>query len=108
MKKAIAFFERSAKQGISDSQYILGRCYFFGDGVEKDVEKALQLFEKAAEERHSGSQRFLGRCYLFGEGVEKDVKKQFHFLKNQLRKKILKHKDCLAFAISRERCGKRS
>lgn len=53
-------------------QLRLGWCYYYGDGVEKNLEKAANCFHKAAELGYTQAQLQLGECYANGWGVPKD------------------------------------
>jgi TPR repeat protein/DNA-binding response OmpR family regulator len=56
----------------SEAWYLMGKQYYFGEGVTKDAGEAVKWFRKAAERNHVEAQRCLGNCYCFGEGVTKD------------------------------------
>lgn len=76
-------------KGNVHGQYFLGRCFFYGEGVVKDVNKAFQLFTKAApkiiqyaEQGYAAEQFYTGVLYYNGWGVEKHKKTaQFWFEK---------------------------
>ena len=57
--KAIAYLKTGAEQGDRDCLDQLGRCYFEGDGVERDEETARVLLQRAVDQG-SG----LARAYL--------------------------------------------
>jgi TPR repeat protein len=48
-KKAIKWYLKAAKQGVSDAQYNLGLMYDNGEGVLKDLSKAKYWIKKAYE-----------------------------------------------------------
>lgn len=54
------------------AQLHLGRCYFEGDGVEKNEVEAANWYRKSAEGGCNVSQYMLGLCYENGWGVEQD------------------------------------
>jgi TPR repeat protein len=59
---------------------LLGRCFLFGWGVEKDYKKALELSEKSARESNDvEAQANLGKIYYEGLGVEKNVNLSFYW-----------------------------
>lgn len=68
-------YSKSAETGDSISQYLLGACWDFGFGVEKDFVKAVEWYTKAAEAGFAKAQFWLGRCYENGQGVEEDLAK---------------------------------
>ena len=41
--------KRKAEQGDEVAQFNLGRLYYLGEGVEKDLKEAMKWFRKAAE-----------------------------------------------------------
>jgi uncharacterized protein len=41
---------KAAEQGHATAQYYLGREYYTGQGVEKDLAEAVKWFSKAAEQ----------------------------------------------------------
>ncbi len=83
-----------AQAGDYKAKYELGKCYYFGEGVEKDYEKAAELFKSVAnleEEDYYGNwdnlywdvdlaKYLLGELYYYGEGVEKDYKQAVYLL----------------------------
>lgn len=46
---AIFWLQQTAEQDDADSQYILGLCYEFGNGVRKDIPKAIEWYQLASE-----------------------------------------------------------
>lgn len=74
-KKYITTFKKLAKQDYAPSQYMLGICYYNGDGEKQDIDKAVYWFEKAARQGHPHSQRILGDCYYNSVGKEENFYK---------------------------------
>jgi DNA-directed RNA polymerase subunit RPC12/RpoP len=71
-----------AKQGSGDSQYEIGRKYFFGEGVRRDTGEAVEWLKKAADSGQTEAQAFLGVIYCRGEdGVSRSTKKAAKWLK---------------------------
>jgi len=66
------FWQKNAEQGNSIAQLLLGNCYGYGFGVQKDYAEAVAWFRKAAEQGHATAQNELGERYHNGEGVEKN------------------------------------
>lgn len=54
--------------------YLLGTCYYYGYGTEKDFVKAFQYFKKAAELGHGDAKDYLGDCYYKGQGVRQSYR----------------------------------
>ncbi len=61
-----------AEAGDALAQLELGKCYYEGNGVEKDVTLALYWLRLAAEQGNGEAQCDVGIFYEFGEGVEMD------------------------------------
>lgn len=57
--KAVAFAEKGVEQDCRDSLYSLGRAYFEGEFVTKDVEKARELLIRASDLGHGIARRYL-------------------------------------------------
>ena len=53
----------------------LGKAYYYGNGVTKDINKAIQLYEKACDGGAMEGCLNLGVVYQDGEGVTKDLYK---------------------------------
>lgn len=66
------------KPGIAETQedaraqYLLGRQYYWGQGVSQDSHEALKWFRKSAEEGNADAQFSLGCMYYLGDGVGQD------------------------------------
>ena len=59
-----------SESGDAEAQYQLGKTYYDGRGVARDVAEAARWFKKAAEQGHAGAQTNLGLMYetgVFGE-----------------------------------------
>lgn len=61
--------------------YLLGICYYYGDGVNQDRAKAAELYKAAALLDHGGAACELGICYIDGDGVERDVEEGMNWLR---------------------------
>ena len=72
-------YRKSAEQGDADAQFNLGRCYYNGQGVDKDYTQAVYWYRKSAEQGQAGAQNNLGVCYESGRGVEKDLTQAVHW-----------------------------
>jgi molecular chaperone DnaK (HSP70) len=47
--EAVESYRKAAEQGNAEAQYLLGRMYDWGRGVEQDYEQAREWYQKAAE-----------------------------------------------------------
>lgn len=68
-EEAVSFLNYPASHGISKAQFLLGMCYYNGDGIKRDIYEAVKWFRKAAEQGNSEAQFKIGICYLDGMGV---------------------------------------
>ena len=62
------------------AQYLVGRNYFKGKSVERNVEEAVKWFEMAAKQNHIRAQYQLGKIYLHGTGINKNLNYAFYYL----------------------------
>ena len=53
-----------AERGFPSAQCILGMKYWFGDGVDVDINKAILWMQKAADQQHETAICNLGDIYL--------------------------------------------
>jgi len=67
---------KRAEKGEAQAQHMLGRRYYFGDGVIQDREKAAAWQTRAANQGHATAQYVLGLLYGAGEGVHRDTGKE--------------------------------
>ena len=55
-------FEKDTN-GHHYAQFMVGSCYHFGYGTEKDATKAFEWYTKSAEQGNSIAMKNLGYCY---------------------------------------------
>ena len=67
MEKAIKLYRQAAEAGLAGALHNLGRCYFNGQGVEKDLAKAKVWCAKAAKQGNAKAMNNLA-------GVLQDMK----------------------------------
>lgn len=63
--------EAGARSGDADAQFQLGRAYYRGEGVPRDMAKAVELIRKAAEAGKLEAIESMGFLCTTGEGVPK-------------------------------------
>ncbi len=68
----VVVLRKAADGGDVAAKYQLGRAYFRGDGVEKDLTASRGLLEEAANAGHAEAMDAVGYFYFAGEGVPKD------------------------------------
>lgn len=71
--EAVKWLRKAAEQGYVDAQWLLGFCYYHGQGVECDLTETVKWYRKAAEQGHIHSQYELGDCYFSARGVDRDL-----------------------------------
>lgn len=81
-EEAVRHWEVAYKLGSLEAGYHLANRYYYGEGVEKDLEKSLKYFLECAnlagtEEYIVMSQFNVGNSYFNGEGVDKDLNEAF-------------------------------
>lgn len=77
---AFNLLQYSASNGVSEAQYLLGMCYYNGDGIKRDIYEAVKWFRKAAEQENSEAQFKIGMCYLEGMGVNQREEEALYWL----------------------------
>jgi hypothetical protein len=82
LEKAHYWYNKSAAQGNTDAQYILGRMYIRGEGVSVDFQKAYEWFLKAYAKGDRHAAYYLGWLIGNGKGVQnRDYKMACGFFK---------------------------
>ena len=71
--KAVKWYRKAIDCGDVPAKYWLGRCYYDGEGVEKELSVAIKWYLEAAAQGYDSAQRDLGFCYSRGEGVTQDM-----------------------------------
>lgn len=67
--KFLDWAKPEAKKGNAHAQFNMGKCCWWGEGVEEDKVEAVKWYRKAAELGHAEAQGRLGWCYDQGVGV---------------------------------------
>lgn len=77
--RPISWIKKAAEEGRTNWQCNLGVCYFYGEGVEKNLSEASKWYKKAAEQGNAKAQFNLGLGYFKGEGVPLDYGEAMHW-----------------------------
>ena len=80
-EKGVELFEEAAEEGSSSAWMMLGRIYFLGEGVPKNLKKSFRSYSQAAELNEPAGMYMAGLFYLGGLGVEKDEARGNQLLK---------------------------
>lgn len=87
----------AAEQGSAISQYNLGLCYGYGNGLYQDLSKSVEWIKKSANLGFAQAQEALGNMYRHGYGVNRDYEIAFKwYIKAALLNRI---EDIKAIAI---------
>lgn len=62
-------------------QFLIGKCYYYGKGAEKDDTQAAKWFSLSAKQKNVEASYYLGKMYSAGLGVPEDKKKAIKLLK---------------------------
>ena len=87
--KAFFWWSRAAEQGNAKAQYMVGYCYYHGDGTPVNRTEAFRWFQLAAEQRIADAQFFLGICYWDGEGTTANKNEAFRCFRNAAEQGVL-------------------
>lgn len=82
----ITIYQRAADQNYAAAQLVLGFCYEYGKGVDKDAQKAVEWYRRAAAQNLSEAQCNLGVCYSYGNGVKKIRNEQLNGIVERLNR----------------------
>ena len=65
----------------SDTTYLLGIAYYYGNKVKRDYSEAVKWYSLSAADNNIYAMKALADCYIHGVGVEKNYKKAVDWLK---------------------------
>ena len=77
--KAVEWYTKSAEQGDSDAQWLLGDMYEYGRGIEQDYDAAIGWYTESAKQGNSTGQWRIGQMYEHSKGVDQDYTKAFEW-----------------------------
>ena len=87
--KAVELFKECEEYTLNDkyegdralAMDLLGDCYYYGEGVEKDLKRSFECYLNAAEAGNIAAQNDVAYAYEMGEGVDKDLNKAIEWYK---------------------------
>lgn len=100
-KKAFEWAKKSANQGNTYSQFIIGEMYYEGLGVTKSYKDAFKWYKLAAEKNMYkdedpevvyAAQIELGKMYYEGLGVTKNYEKAYYWNKKREEDKVAQNR----------------
>lgn len=65
--------------GNPEGQFILGKKYFDGDGVSKNLDRAIYYLKAASNQQHAQAQLTLGIIFFYGWGRAIDLRQAKHW-----------------------------
>ncbi len=95
--KGVKLLGPIARKGNPEAQYLLGRAYSHGEGVDPDPAQAVKWLERAADQMHYAAANTLGKIYASGMGVEINAElaaKWFERAADIAEKSDEEHEDC--------------
>lgn len=78
---AVAMFKNAADAGERAAQCLLGECYYYGEGVDRDYGKAFEWFELAARQGACQALGWMGVMYMRGHGCCEDFEKACEYMR---------------------------
>jgi len=81
-KKIFPVWLSKAESGSAKHQFYIAKAYYFGDGVDKDINKAAYWYKKSSEQNYPVAKNNLALMYEAGEVVEKNTDKAFKLICN--------------------------
>lgn len=73
--EAVEWLHKAAEEGHAKAQKMLGDCYYYGRGIDKNIMEAVVWYKKSADQRYVEAQNKLASCYYNGYGVDIDYVK---------------------------------
>lgn len=78
-------YRKAAEQGDAYAQCSLGECYYYGDGVPRDLSEAEKWYRLSAKQKYVGAEFRLGDFYFFGNGVAQDLAESLEWYRKAAR-----------------------
>ena len=61
-----------AEAGDFEAQFMLGKLYYYGFGIERNYTEAIKWFRASANQGHTSAQFLLGEAFEKGRGLERN------------------------------------
>ena len=75
-------FRRAYLKHEYHAQSVLGSCFYYGIGVDRDFSQAVKWLEKAAAGGEKEAMFLLGVCNYYGQGTDRDLGRAVDFFRN--------------------------
>jgi hypothetical protein len=105
-KGAFEWFRHSAQQGHPMGQNNLAGCYFYGKGVDKNMQYAFRWYTKASYNGCHMAQYNLANMIFWGNGVEKNIEEARKWYEKSAQSGYIKAKEALDSLNEAEHKGK--
>jgi hypothetical protein len=79
VKKALAWYEKSARQGYIKAKFKVAYLYYRGEGVKRNPAAAFPLMLEVARTGHARAQYHVGLMYQRGDGVTKNLDEAYRW-----------------------------
>lgn len=83
-KMAAEWYKKASEHGHTEAQFLLGKMYLEGDGVEKSPSDAVLWIRKSAENGYVGAEFKLAEMYRHGEVLRKDYNSALRWYRNSV------------------------
>lgn len=86
--KALSYFKQASKNNIKVADGLIGMCYYYGKGVNKNFSEAFGLLKKSVDSGATDPQilHLLSNCYRNGYGVAVNLTKADELLQRAMDK----------------------
>jgi hypothetical protein len=102
VKEAANYYTRSALQGNPLGMYELGRCFYLGFGVGKNLSQAFVWTQKAAEMMWGRAVEMCAFMYLNGSGIATDLERSIYYGQQTIQiSELTQNKGVFALVLER-------
>ena len=86
--KALSYFKQASKSNIKVADGLIGMCYYYGKGVNKNFSEAFTMLKKSVDSGATDPQilHLLSNCYRNGYGVAVNLTKADELLQRAMDK----------------------
>lgn len=81
LEKLVELYQQMADAGMEEGYVGLGKCYYYGEGIEQSYARAKKNFEKAKDMENGEAWYFLGTMLDEGKSFAIDPEKAFKYVK---------------------------
>lgn len=70
---AFKHYEKAAELGSTEAKGLLGACYMYGTGTQKDEKQGFKLWKEVADKGDSLAINDVADCYMKGRGITRNI-----------------------------------